>query len=174
MKRILIAIAALLTATAGAQEQNLSQEQQDACGAILCLAGGGATAECNPYLKKFYDTDPDDRTDFLNKCPTHGLSQGAIGELARHGSNCSAQNLAKYLNARNRSNDPNAWRICAHYYSELTEEKPPRLVERCQDERDDSGGFEQVCTYQWVTSEYETGSWCKDKDASCKETDVSS
>ena len=36
------AMMALLTAPVGAAEQQYTQEQQDSCGSILCLAGGGA------------------------------------------------------------------------------------------------------------------------------------
>jgi len=184
MKAILIGMMMLLAVTAGAQEQQLSGEQQDACGAILCLAGGGATPECRPYLEKFYDKDPDDRTDFLKKCPNHGLSQGAIKTLARYGKLCYADNLAAYLNqgrcngleerasAQCQFNKPNDWKLCAAYYSELTTDEPPRLVQRCRDVRGTTGGVERACGYWWVTRAYATGSWCKDKDASCKETDV--
>jgi len=184
MRAIWIGMMVLLAATAGAQEQPLSGEQQAACGAILCLAGGGATPECNPYLDRFYDKDPDDRTDFLNKCPNHGLSQGAIKTLARYGRLCYADNLAAYLNqgrcngreerasAQCRFNKASDWKICAAYYAELTTDAPPKLVKRCVDASSPTGARERVCGYRWVTSDYETGSWCEDKGASCEETHV--
>ena len=179
-----LVLMALLTAPAGAAEQQLNKDQQDACGSILCLAGGGATPECNPYLKKFFDTDPKDRKGFLNKCPISGVSRGALGELAAYGQNCASKKLAAYLNrqlcsAQQKTSgytcpgaSPNAWRICASYYAELTDEKPPKLVRRCRHETDDSGAFGRACHHWWVANDYETGQWCKDKDASCEESDA--
>jgi hypothetical protein len=186
MKKILITIAALLSATAGAAQPQLSQEQEDACGAILCLAGGGAPPECKPYLARFYDTDPSERGEFLQKCPSPGLSEGALGELAAHGVTCEPEKLAAFLNRQVCSQEqkergfvcvgdrPSAWRMCANFYAELTDAPPPRLVQRCQDTRDGSGAIEQICSHWWVSAEYATGSWCEGKDASCQETDVRS
>ncbi len=67
------------------------------------VAGGGATPECNPYLKKFFDTDPKDREGYLNKCPASGVSRGAINELAAYGQNCESEKLAATLNRQLRS-----------------------------------------------------------------------
>lgn len=184
MRTTYLVLMALLTAPAGAAEQQLNKDQQDACGSILCLAGGGATPECNPHLKQFFDTDPKDRKGFLNKCPISGVSRGAIGELAAYGRNCESTKLAATLNRQLcsaeqkengipcRGENPTAWRMCANYYAELTDEKPPRMVQRCRNESDGSGALTQVCHSWWVATDYETGSWCKDKDASCEESDA--
>ena len=179
-----VALMALLTAPVGAAEQQYTQEQQDSCGSILCLAGGGATPECNPYLKKFFDTDPKDRKDYLNKCPGSGVSEGAINELAAYGQNCASDKLAATLNRQLcsaeqkdqgihcRGDRPTAWRMCANYYAELTDEEPPKLVQRCRNETDDTGAFARVCHHWWVENDYQAGQWCKDQDASCEETDA--
>jgi len=185
MKAIYAGMLMCLAATAGAQEQQLSGEQQDACGAILCLAGGGATPECNSYLNRFYDKDPDDRTDFLNQCPNHGLSKGAIKTLARYGNTCQAKHLAAYLNRGKcrhmneaASGDcmfekPTAWKMCAAFYGELTTDEPPKLVKRCDAVSGMDGNVQRRCGYRWVTSDYEIGAWCKDKRTSCNESVVS-
>ena len=179
-----LALMALLTAPVGAAEQQYTQEQQDACGSILCLAGGGATPACSPYLKKFFDTDPKDRKDYLNKCPGSGVSEGAINELAAYGQNCASDKLAATLNRQLcsaeqkdqgiscRGDSPRAWRMCANYYAELTDEEPPKLVQRCRNETDDTGAFARACHHWWVENDYKAGQWCKDKDAGCEETDA--
>jgi|GEM_PF-3044117 len=185
MKATYLAVLALLAAPAGAAEQQLTQEQEDACGAILCLAGGSGVAECTPYLARFYAVDPEDRKDFLNQCPDSGLSQGAIGELATYGQTCQPDKLDDYLNAQLctpaqeaaglpcREPSPQDWQIlCASYYAELTDEDPPKLIERCAQEPDDTGAYQTVCSQVWVQADYVVGSWCEDKDESCQETEV--
>jgi hypothetical protein len=176
---------ALLTAPVGAAEQQYTQEQQDSCGSILCLAGGGATPECNPYLKRFFDTDPKDRKGYLNKCPDSGVSPGAIATLAAYGQTCQPDRLDDYLNAQICTKEqekrgfgcrhPSAddWHtLCGSFYAELTTDAPPKLVERCRDESDDTGALAHVCHRRWVENDYQTGGWCKDKDANCEETDA--
>ncbi|MGB5831171.1 MAG: hypothetical protein WBG92_04180, partial [Thiohalocapsa sp.] len=71
-----------------------------------------------------------------------------------------------------RGDSPTAWRLCGHYYAELTDEKPPKLVQRCRYERDLTGGVGQVCSHRWVAGDYAAGSWCKDQGGSCAETDA--
>jgi hypothetical protein len=177
---------ALLAATAGAAEQQLSKDQEDACGAILCLAGGGGVGECAPYLARFYGVDKPDRKEFLEKCPDSGLSSGALAELAAYGQNCQPDKLDDYLNQRMctaekkerglacRDPSPEDWKaLCGSFYAELTDEEPPKLIERCRNERDLSGSMAPVCSQWWVSADYATGSWCKDQEAGCEEREVS-
>jgi hypothetical protein len=181
----LLTLIAVFTAPAGAAEQQYTQEQEDACGSILCLAGGGATPECNPYLKRFFSIKPKDRKGYLNKCPTSGVSRGAINELAAYGQNCESGKLANYLNLQIcgpeqkgfglpcRDPQPDDWQtLCGNFYAELTTDAPPKLVERCRDESDDTGALAHVCHHRWVENDYKAGDWCKDKDESCEETGV--
>ena len=185
MKATYLALIALLSAPAGAGEQALTQDQEDACGAILCLAGGSGVTECTPYLKRFYALEPKDRKEFLNQCPNSALSQGAIKELAAFGQTCQPERLDDFLNAQLctpeqkeaglpcREAHPNDWqRLCGSYYAELTDQEPPKLIERCEQKPDETGAYEQVCSALWVPADYEVGSWCKDKDASCEEREV--
>ncbi len=104
--------------------------------------------------------------------------------MAAYGRNCESEKLAASLNRQLCSAEqkdqgipcrgarPTAWRMCAHYYAELTDEQPPRMVERCRNERDDTGAFARVCHHWWVANDHETGQWCKDQDASCEENDA--
>lgn len=179
-KTRLLVLIAVLAAPAGAAEQQLSKDQQDACGAILCLAGGSGVPACSPYLKRFFDIRKiDDRKRFLNQCPSSGLSGGAIGELARLGGNCQSNKLDDYLNRRVcaggdtcRDPNPNEWRaLCGNFYAELTDDEPPKMVERCQDERTEDGSRRNVCQYHWVEASYEVGTWCADRSARARCTE---
>jgi hypothetical protein len=168
MKTILF-VMLILCAAAQAQEQ-------DACGAIACLAGDGETAECGPYLERFREAT--DRTEFLNSCPDHGFSNAAIGTLARYGKLCQPKNLIRYLNGESETSgsrrmyrNPDQGKMCAAFYEELTVEKPPRLVKRCVAASGATGAIEDSCAYRWVTGDYKVGNWCIGKE-SCEEKGV--
>lgn len=159
----------ILPAAAAAQEQ-------DACGAIACIASRGETAECGPYLEQFLAAT--DKTGFLSSCPDHGFSNAAIGTLARYGKLCQPKNLIPYLNGENKASgsrrmylNPDQWKMCAAFYEELTVEKPPRLVKRCVEASGTTGAIEESCAYRWVTGDYQVGSWCIDKE-DCEENGV--
>ncbi len=184
-KTRLLGLILVLAAPAGATEPQLSADQQAACGALLCLAGGDGVVACAPYLARFFAIPKvGERRSFLNQCPGSGLSGAVIGELARFGENCQPSKLVNFLNERMcrersdqestcRAPDANGWRgFCGNFYAELTNEAPPKLVQRCRNERDDTGAFARVCHHWWVENDYKAGGWCKDKDASCKENDA--
>jgi hypothetical protein len=126
--------------------------------------------------------EADDRRDLLRQCPNSGLSPGAIGELAAYGQNSQADKLDDYLNAQlctprrkaagfpcrePRPDDCNT--LCRSYYAELTIDAPPKLIGRCQRERDDSGVLQSVCSYLRVEASCPVGSFCEDKPPGCEE-----
>ena len=82
-----LVLVALLTAPVGAAEQQYTQEQQDSCGSILCLAGGGATPECSPYLKntpkcKTLPLTATGKVTLL--CPSHTKMSGHLPDRLCH------------------------------------------------------------------------------------------
>ncbi len=47
--------------------------------------------------------------------------------------------------------------MCAHYYAELTDEQPPKLVQRCRNEPDYTGALARVCHHWWLENDYKAG-----------------
>jgi len=97
----------LLLAAAGAVGQQggeLTTDQTDACGAVMCLMGGSGVSECDPYLARFFslvDQNPQTmyemRKTFLDLCP--GSDPGFNGTAASMAEQCESSRLVKGLNA---------------------------------------------------------------------------
>lgn len=52
------------------KNSQLSKDEDSACGAILCLAGGGnGGSSCSGYIRKYFRVKPHKRPEFLNQCP---------------------------------------------------------------------------------------------------------
>ena len=112
---LMIILAANLAAFSfSTQARELSGDETDACGALLCLAHGAGRGEsdCQGYLRRYFSikfTRPDKtfeaRRDFLSMCPTEEdpvfTQQGKpalINVIARGAGNCDAA----YLNNLNK------------------------------------------------------------------------
>jgi len=167
------AAAAILLLTGSAPGRALSGDQESACGAILCLAGGTGVAACAPYLARYFAIDAvnptrlfEKRLDFLNLCPTADLPGDVRPMIAHYGATCQPNQLVSDLNDQIRScpaRDMNSgddceptgneWRICAAFFDHgYTIYAPPRLNERCTRERDDDGYWTQRCSYTWTSA----------------------
>ena len=166
-----VTTAFILIACTG-QSRALSGDQEAACGAILCLAGGEGVAACTPYLSRYFainDPDPqrlfEKRLDFLNLCPADDLPGDVRPMMARDGVTCQPTQLVSYLNSQIRlceliaedSDDceprGDEWLICAAYYDhEYTTYEPPELHESCSEECDDDGYCTETCTYTWIVA----------------------
>ncbi len=113
---LMVTIAASLAAFSfQTQARELSGDETDACGALLCLASGAGRGEsdCQGYLRRYFAikfTRPDKtfeaRRDFLSMCPTEEdpiFSQNGkpalINAIARGAGNCDAA----YLNNLNKA-----------------------------------------------------------------------
>lgn len=58
----------------------LSKDEDSACGAILCLAGGGSGGSaCSGYIRKYFRVKPHKRPAFLNMCPKTDEPQAKMG-----------------------------------------------------------------------------------------------
>lgn len=58
----------------------LSKDEDSACGAILCLAGGGSGGSaCSGYIRKYFRVKPHKRPAFLNMCPKTDEPQAKTG-----------------------------------------------------------------------------------------------
>ena len=58
----------------------LSKDEDSACGAILCLAGGGSGGSaCSGYIRKYFRVKPHKRPSFLNLCPKTDDPQAKMG-----------------------------------------------------------------------------------------------
>ena len=166
------AAAALLIAGSG-QVRALSGDQETACGAILCLAGGAGVAACAPYLARYFSIDAanptrlfEKRLDFRNLCPASDLPGDVRPMIARHGATCQPSRLVSYLNGQIRTCEmrdrdgedeckpsDNEWRICATFYEHgYTVYKPPQLQEQCSRGRDDDGYWTERCSYSWISA----------------------
>jgi hypothetical protein len=165
--------AALLLAGAG-PAQALSGEEEAACGALLCLAGGSGVAACAPYLARYFAiTAPSSaklferRLDFLSLCPAPDLPGDVRALLARDGARCQPPELVRHLNdpirrCERRAGDAaaacrptgNEWRTCAAFYDHAyTTYEAPRLQERCRRASDPDGYVTRRCAYTWTTAE---------------------
>ena len=170
-KPIVRAAAAVLLIAGSGQVRALSGDQESACGAILCLAGGAGVAACAPYLARYFAIDAanptrlfEKRLDFLNLCPASGLPGDVRPMIARYGATCQPTQLVRYLNGQIRSCQVRAtdgvddcepsgdeWRICAAFYDHgYTVYDPPQLQEQCSRERGDDGYWTERCSYTWV------------------------
>lgn len=77
MKRNLVCLAlGLVLAGAALSQNSLSDDQRDACAAILCLSSGQRPNECTPPLRRYFSINHRKvwdtlrgRADFLNLCP---------------------------------------------------------------------------------------------------------
>jgi len=166
------AAVALLIAGSG-QVRALSGDQETACGAILCLAGGAGVAACMPYLTRYFAIDAanptrlfEKRLDFLNLCPASGLPGDVRPMIARYGATCQPSQLVRSLNGQIRScqmratdsgddcePSGNEWRVCASFYDHgYTVYEPPLLQEQCSRERDDGGYWTERCSYIWINA----------------------
>lgn len=146
-------------------------DQDSACGAILCLAGGSGVAECAPYLARYFAitaSNPTDlferRRDFLNLCPSSDLAADINPLIARYGAQCQPSTLVNSLNAQIRSceqRDPddveacrptgNEWRLCAPFFDHShTIYQAPTLHERCEETRDSDGYRVERCHFTWT------------------------
>lgn len=113
---LMIILAANLAAFSfSTQARELSGDETDACGALLCLAHGAGRGEsdCQGYLRRYFSikfTRPDKtfeaRRDFLSMCPTEEdpvfTQQGKpalINAIAKGAGNCDAA----YLNSLNKA-----------------------------------------------------------------------
>jgi len=175
------ATAAILLLAGAGQARALSGDEEAACGAILCLAGGAGEGACSPYLARYFgiqDPNPqrqiEKRLDFLDLCPAD-LPSDVRPLMARLGGTCQPAALVSYLNGQIRlcartTQDPDdcvptgdEWRICAPFYAhEYVIYAPPELHEDCRRERADDGAWTEVCTYTWTVAgnpapEAETG-----------------
>jgi len=175
------AVAAFLLLTAAGHAKALSGDEEAACGAILCLAGGAGEPACVPYLARYFSITHRDwdrqfelRLDFLNLCPTDELPPEVRPMLARYGELCQPDRLLVYLNSQLCGGyggeetascpepNPNAWRVCAGFYGhEYTIYEPPKLVQRCGTASGSDGAWSLSCSYQWVPAGYVVGSGCQ-------------
>jgi hypothetical protein len=81
-----------------------ASDQEDACGAVLCLlAGGSRPGECSPYLARFFGLvgrtpreTLDKRRDFLDQCPDGDPSFHALA--ASQAQVCQADMFTASLN----------------------------------------------------------------------------
>ena len=172
-KPIVRAAAAVLLIAGSGQVRALSGDQETACGAILCLAGGAGVAACAPYLARYFSIDAanptrlfEKRLDFLNLCPASDLPGDVRPMIARYGATCQPTQLVRYLNGQIRScqiratdsgdecePSGNEWRVCASFYDHgYTVYEPPQLQEQCSRERDDDGYWTERCSYSWISA----------------------
>ena len=174
------ALAASLLLTAAGPAGALTGDEEAACGAILCLAGGAGEPACVPYLARYFGITHRDwdrqlklRLDFLDLCPTDELPPEVRPLLARYGELCQPDRLLVYLNSQlctGNSMDesgscpepnPDAWRVCAGFYAhEYTIYEPPKLIERCGRGSGSDGAWSLSCSYRWVPASYVVGSGC--------------
>ncbi|AFK64643.1 conjugal transfer protein TrbM (plasmid) [Advenella kashmirensis WT001] len=114
---LMVTIAASLAAFSfpAHADQELSGDEKDSCGALLCLASGAGRgeSECQGYLRRYFSikfTRPDKtfeaRRDFLSICPTDSNPEftqyhkpALINAIARGAGNCDA----KFLNSLNKA-----------------------------------------------------------------------
>ena len=113
---LMLTVAASLAAFSfPTQARELSGDETDACGALLCLASGAGRGEsdCQGYLRRYFAikfTRPDKtfeaRRDFLSMCPTEEdpvftqyQKPELINAIARGAGNCDAA----YLNNLNKA-----------------------------------------------------------------------
>lgn len=167
-------IAATLAAAlllAGIPLRALPDDQESACGAILCLVGGSGVAECAGYLARYFAiTAPnpaalfDRRLDFLNLCPAPDLAADVRPMIASYGATCQPEQLTAYLNQQIhwcelRNMDGTAdcrpsgdeWRMCAPFYDHpITTYEAPQLHEQCQQVPATDGSMAEHCTYTWT------------------------
>lgn len=86
---------------------NLSGDQQNACSALLCLAGGQTSGACSPSTQIYYSITgrtPGDviqnRLNFLNQCPASQQDsnmQSLVNALANGSGHCDAATLNQQL-----------------------------------------------------------------------------
>lgn len=99
---------------------SLTSDQQDACGAILCLASSSKVSECTSYLKRYFSIKIfkhgvlnwsktiDARRSFLNICPIDNRSNDVQLDnlikdvLPNQRGNCTADELNAMTDRRNR------------------------------------------------------------------------
>jgi hypothetical protein len=175
------AIAAFLLFTSAVPANALTGDEEAACGAILCLAGGAGEPACVPYLDRYFSITHRDwdrqfelRLDFLELCPTDELPPEVRPMLARYGELCQPDELLLYLNSQLCGGyemdetgscpdpSPDAWRVCASFYGhEYTIYEPPKLVQRCDRGSDYDGAWSLSCSYEWVPASYVVGSGCQ-------------
>lgn len=114
---LMVTIAASLAAFSfpAHADQELSGDEKDSCGALLCLSSGAGRgeSECQGYLRRYFSikfTRPDKtfeaRRDFLSICPTDSdpvftqyHKPALINAIARGAGNCDA----KFLNSLNKA-----------------------------------------------------------------------
>jgi hypothetical protein len=89
----------------------LSEDQEDACGALLCLLGGSGVGECALYLERYFSIRADSaddlaekRRDLLEQCPDEDGSLAAPTALVLgYGASCQPDVLIARLNAEIRA-----------------------------------------------------------------------
>lgn len=110
--RIAVCLLCLLFANSGyaqgissPQGPALSDDEQDACKALLCLSSGSRPTECDPAVQRYYDikrrltTDTmKARLDFLKMCPT-AKDDSTVSSLAKAISQGAGRCDANTLNA---------------------------------------------------------------------------
>lgn len=139
MRKIIAALALLLAAIAGTSAAQQSQDQENACGAILGLAAGDtAGSECSGYLTNFGSKDTEqERNDWLNSCP--GSDPVFNAAAARYGLMCSRNTLTDQLNAEYAS--------CVNGYNRCLSDVMPWACPLCMPSAQRA---EQLCGY-WMS-----------------------
>jgi hypothetical protein len=165
---------AVVLLLAGIPVRALSDDQESACGAILCLVGGSGVAECAGYLARYFAitaANPaalfDRRLDFLNLCPAPDLPADVRPLIASYGATCQPDQLVAYLNQQIswcelRNFDGNAdcrpsgdeWQLCAPFFDNAyTTYEAPQLREQCEEVPNTDGTLVERCTYTWVLAD---------------------
>jgi len=170
-RTLVLALSGTLLLGGAGSAPALSGDQESACGAILCLAGGAGVDACAPYLARYFAitaSNPTElferRLDFLNLCPAPGMPGDVRPMLARYGATCQPATLVSRLNAQIQAcemRDPddssacqptgNEWRVCASFYGHgYTAYEAPELHEECARVRDTDGYLVERCAYAWT------------------------
>jgi len=107
-----LALATLVLAGSGAFAQELTGDQKDACGALMCLASGTRPNECTPYIEKYFAitartmvTTINKRSNFLKLCPASSQTpqmSSLVTAIANGAGRCDAASLNTELAVTHR------------------------------------------------------------------------
>lgn len=103
MKKITLFIILLTSSLLFNARAAKADDVENACGALLCLAGGAGVSECRPYLARYFAiqfSEPwktlDARRAFLNLCPATKTDAGTaslVDSIINASRNCTAAKL---------------------------------------------------------------------------------
>lgn len=142
----------------------LSKDQENACGAILCLAAGKTPPECSSYIREYFKRKAKDRGKFLSLCPLKNDNNTAMDKeisdlMANLNINTNDPELDRYVNEIL----PNLDGTCSKEELNFTEKKLT-TKQVCTLKYNESGVAMQICkeipTYIYRTNQELTKS-CK-------------